>query len=86
MDLVTIIGELKLELECLKNAISSLEALVRLQGPAASPSDPKEDASQSGAIVPPVKRGRGRPRKDPAPDTAAPTGELPPDGPQNTRS
>jgi len=71
MDLAKIIGELRAELQCLDVAITSMEELARVQNLPdsevrqilASPPDPgnQEEA--------PVKRGRGRPRKNPLPSS-----------------
>jgi len=68
MDLANIIGELKLELQCIDAAIVSMEQLAHVQNIAIpdarkeAPTDPEPAQSE-----PPVKRGRGRPRKYPLP-------------------
>ena len=71
MDLAKIIGELKLELQCLDAAITSMEDLARFQNiklPDAL-THPSADPEPAPLDPPPVKRPRGRPRKNPAPVT-----------------
>jgi hypothetical protein len=72
MDLAKIIGELKLELECLDTAIASMEELARVQSIADTgvrPLAPAETLPES-EDPPPAKRRRGRPSKnaEPVPD------------------
>jgi hypothetical protein len=73
MDLAKIIGELRLELECVVSAIASMEELARVKSlskPGARQAqlpDPSAtlritDAEAGGE---PLKRRRGRPRKNP---------------------
>ena len=63
MDLAKIIGELRLELQCLEAAIASMEELARVQNLVnESGEDTQPDPPPPGE--PPVaKRRRGRPRK-----------------------
>ena len=83
MKLAKIIGELRVELRCLDTAIASLEELKRVQAALDSgagqeaPPDPEPDAGGP----PPVKRKRGRPRKNTAPtvDQAAWQAASPPE-------
>ena len=73
MDLAKIIGELRLELECVVSAIASIEELARVKNlsqqgarqvqPTDPETSPKTPELEAGAE--PVKRGRGRPRKNP---------------------
>jgi hypothetical protein len=65
MDLAKIIDGLKHEMQCVDSAIASMEELIRLQtlhAPEASQTALPEPAAE-----PAVKRGRGRPRKNPLP-------------------
>ena len=73
MDLAKILAELRLELQCLDTAIESVEKLARVQNIAdvdaipetaveAQPGPP--EPAPEGAV--PVKRRRGRPRKEEA--------------------
>jgi hypothetical protein len=72
MDLAKIIGDLKLELKCLDVAIASMEELARIQNISVpspvqtTPSTPLPAMQEP----PPLKRGRGRPRKYAAPFAA----------------
>lgn len=84
MDLAKIIGELRVELQCLDTAIASMEELARVQSlsdfanrPAGSSGpDPQPEPSVDEAL--PVKRRRGRPRKDSgAASTESPQPEAP---------
>jgi hypothetical protein len=69
MDLAKIIAELKMELQCLETAIASVERLARVQNVAdvsaltGIPAESKPPESGPGGPVP-VKRRRGRPRKN----------------------
>ena len=73
MDLAKIIGELRLELECVVSAIASIEELARVKNlsqqgarqvqPADPEASPKTAELEAGGE--PVKRRRGRPRKNP---------------------
>ena len=98
MDLAKIIADLRVELQCLNTAIASMEELARVQShldsgnhpttPNAGPSDVSEPP---GDPSPPVKRGRGRPRKvrasDPAAQPMPPASEqAPPTDTQSTGS
>ena len=80
MDLAKIIGQLRLELQCLDTAIASMEELVRVQGLSDTgghqvvPTEP--DPTTDGP--PPVKRGRGRPRKNPVPAGEETPQSMPP--------
>jgi hypothetical protein len=70
MDLAKIIGELRSELQCFDAAIAAVEELARFQNVAVSAAaHPKIAANPEppSAEAPPVKRGRGRPRKNIAP-------------------
>jgi hypothetical protein len=73
MDLAKIIAEMRVELQCLDTAIASIEELARVQNipvPDAVHAEPSEEPGESPASPsesddpPPVKRPRGRPRKD----------------------
>ena len=71
MDLAKIIAELRAELQCLDGAIASIEELARVQNMAdgeirtAASSEPESGPPEPGPEnAPPVKRGRGRPRKN----------------------
>jgi hypothetical protein len=75
MDLAKMIIELRAELQCLNTAIASIEELARVQNVADSnirppsetePVPPEPDPGNA----PPVKRRRGRPRKNEAQDRA----------------
>jgi hypothetical protein len=73
MDLAKIIAELRMELQCLDTAITSMEELARAQNVAdadirpVTPPDNEPDPNDAGPQnVPPMKRGRGRPRKNAA--------------------
>lgn len=85
MDLAKIIAELRLELQCLDAAIASIEELARVQNvggadlppataskPESAPPEPEPEG------VAPVKRRRGRPRKQDAPDTGEPSKSMGP--------
>ena len=73
MDLAKIIGELRLELECVVSAIASMEELARVKSLSqpgarqAQPTDlaPSTDIPELETGAEPVKRRRGRPRKNP---------------------
>lgn len=70
MDLAKIVSDLRLELNCLNAAIAAMEQLSRVQK--AANFTPEEGSSQSEqpqmqSDLPPAKRGRGRPRKNPLP-------------------
>jgi hypothetical protein len=69
MDLAKIIGELKLELQCLDAAIAAMVDLVRVQGLHVPEAREKVVPLSSPPPLPSpqVKRGRGRPRKYAAP-------------------
>jgi len=92
MDLAKIIGELRVELQCLDTAIASMEELARVQNvsdlegrttissaPDPEPATPAEQPLQG-------KRRRGRPRKDASaarlepPAPTAPEDSEPEDG------
>jgi hypothetical protein len=66
MDLNRIISELRAQLEHVKSAIAAVEAL-DLPRKSAPPAGATRRASPNAASdeVPPVKRPRGRPRKNP---------------------
>jgi hypothetical protein len=68
MDLAKIIAEMRLELQCLETAIASIEELARVQNVLTdellgAPIQTDEEGA-------PVKRPRGRPRKNPPMDSA----------------
>ena len=70
MDLAKIIAEMKVELQCLDTAISSIEELARLQNalpPDGAPPTPPGGgpAGQATEAAAPARRPRGRPRKNP---------------------
>ena len=81
MDLAKIIGELRLELQCLDAAIASVEELARVQklsGSAAGNETPVVDESAVGDAPPqPLKRPRGRPRKVSPQAADSATGDAP---------
>jgi hypothetical protein len=76
MDLAKIIVELRAELQCLDTAIASMEELARVQNIAEAHVHPT--SGEAGSVPPepgpenspPVKRRRGRPRKNEAQDSA----------------
>jgi len=73
MDLAKIIVELRAELQCLDIAIASIEELARVQNVADAQPQPPSETDPSPPEpgpenVPPVKRRRGRPRKNEAKD------------------
>ena len=71
MDLAKIIGNLRVELQYLDAAIASMEQLARAQGypDSSSRSEAPSDPQPPGEDAPPLKRRRGRPRKNPLPAT-----------------
>ena len=85
MDLAKSIAELRVELQCLDTAIASIEELARVQNltfAGVRPATTSEAEPVAPEAVPedaaPVKRGRGRPRKNPAPavgETSQPMGD-----------
>jgi hypothetical protein len=74
MDLAKIIGELRLQLQCLDAAIASMEELARVQNiPDSGAREEVPAATDASAEEPPpAKRRRGRPRKNPVPDSESP--------------
>jgi hypothetical protein len=91
MNLAKIIGELRLELQCLNTAIASMEELARVQSLSESTgrefAQPDATPPPSGDEPPPAKRRRGRPPKNvsqaseespqPVAPASAPAGDEP---------
>jgi hypothetical protein len=78
MDLAKIIAELRVELQCLDTAIASIEELARAQNIAEADFRPAREGERGPTEpdpddIPPVKRRRGRPRKNAPQDTGITT-------------
>jgi len=73
MDLAKIITGLRTELQCMDAAIAAMEALE--QALSAPGIDIPATEAEAASDAPPGKRRRGRPRKHPQPEPAAPADE-----------
>lgn len=80
MDLAKIISDLRMELNCLNAAIVAVEELARVQKQLEPAAARQASSAGEGPLQPdgpPVKRGRGRPRKRPAEPSSQPQAQAP---------